>query len=621
MIDQPTAGIGRKLQVQLWLAAIYIVIVGAWSCGIVFHGAPDESTHFFLLEYLNHFHALPSKIEPIQAFRGDISGHTWVPGDFWYSGLPFPHVLGALVTSKLGSVFLAPEHMYLAVRSFNWFMAGIFITAIFRTATAIGLRTRLAALVALTISLIPQVTFVFSYFNSDAYGLAVIALAISALTSYLQSPAKKQALWLGVTVGLLIMAKLYFLPALVFIGVMLLVHRLYERTVETGHICLVILWAVVLAAPLLAITYFKYGEVLGISGQLDFVAKHKSNSTTSMGVCYIRCANGLINWSDLSPWLSLSSKSYFSVTGWMNIYIAKIHYAIAATVMAVIFFASLICMVSPGKMQRKAHLIRFVLPVVMILGLYPSILIFSILASQNSIPQPQGRYLFVTIPFLGLLISLLIDKMLGHTNYGERSNGKAERLIFALLVAHVAWLCIANFSAWRANTVYPDNLQGSVIGKSLLNLTSTVQPNADAIDIHMNEAEFFNRISVSNDDLILRTQMQKEAIQGSVDEIKKSGNTFLIRGWSFPPELYGRPEYLIVRDGNRSIQRIRLDVKRPDVAAALGNERAADTGFSGAVHVAPESDACTLQFYTLTSSLNLFPMGSMCDMQAYPHHD
>ena len=85
------------IRYQLLLAIFYFLIVAFWSVGITFHGAPDEATHFFLLEYMKTFHTLPGATEPSQLFVGPISGWPWHPGAFWYHGLPFPHVLGALV--------------------------------------------------------------------------------------------------------------------------------------------------------------------------------------------------------------------------------------------------------------------------------------------------------------------------------------------------------------------------------------------------------------------------------------------------------------------------------------------------------------------------------------------
>lgn len=392
---------------QLSLAACYFLLVAVWSSGIAFNSAPDESTHFFLLEFLNKFHTLPASSEPHEALTGLISGHTWQRGEFWYHGLPFPHIMGALLTTKIGSWFLPADLLYLGARSFNWLLGAVFVCALFRTARAVGCSILIAALIATSIALIPQVTFVFSYLNSDGYGLASIALLISTTFDYINSPTRKRAMYLGLTIGLMMLAKLYFLPALVFAAVTLAVNRVFNNRQVLSHLPTILIAALIIATPMLFIVYLKYGEVSGISGQMDFVAMHKLNPAAGYGTCYFLCTDAVLNTKNLLPWLHLTFASYFSVTGWMNIFIAKSYYSTAAGLFLFLIGAALYQIHPVSRTESwKEITINYILPIVMIIGLYPAITLLSLIASQNSLPQPQGRYLFVTIPFVGLLISL-----------------------------------------------------------------------------------------------------------------------------------------------------------------------------------------------------------------------
>ncbi|MFK3798202.1 hypothetical protein [Pseudomonas sp. NPDC088444] len=398
---------------QLLLAAFYMVLVAAWSSGIAFNSAPDESTHFFLLEFLEKFHSLPASSEPHETLTGLISGRTWQKGEFWYHGLPFPHILGAVVTAKVGSWLLPADLLYLGARSFNWLLGAVFICALFRTARAVGTPLQIAALIAVNVALIPQVTFVFSYLNSDGYGLASIALLLSTMTNYINSPTRKRAMYLGLAIGLMLLAKLYFLPALVFASIMLTVNRLFKDRRVLSHLPTTLIAAAIVALPMLAVVYLKYGEVSGVSGQIDFVAMHKLNPAAGYGTCYFLCSDHLINTKNLLPWLSLTLASYFSVTGWMNIFIAAPYYLIAALLLLALMGAAFYQIRPLNKAEPwKEITIHYILPIVMIAGLYPAITLLSLIASQNSLPQPQGRYLFVTIPFLGLLISLTARRVI-----------------------------------------------------------------------------------------------------------------------------------------------------------------------------------------------------------------
>jgi hypothetical protein len=410
---RPSAALA-DLRCQLLLATCYLFLIAAWSSGIAFNSAPDESTHFFLLEFLYKFHTLPAYTEPHDALTGLISGRTWQRGEFWYHGLPFPHIIGALLTTKIGGWLLPADFLYLAARSFNWLLGAVFICALFRVARCAGSSTIIAALIAIAVALIPQVTFVFSYLNSDGYGLASIALLLSTMASYIKSPTKKRSIYLGLAIGLMLLSKLYFLPALVFAAVMLTVNRIFVDRRVLSHLPTMIIAALIVAAPMLLIVYLKYGEVSGVSGQVDFVAMHKLNPAAGYGTCYLLCGDHLINTNSLIPWLHLTLTSYFSVTGWMNIFIAPPYYQVASLIFLIIAGAA-IYQVRPltNTESWKEITIHYILPIVMILGLYPAITILSLIASQNSLPQPQGRYLFVTIPFLGLLLALTARRIIG----------------------------------------------------------------------------------------------------------------------------------------------------------------------------------------------------------------
>jgi hypothetical protein len=147
---------------------------------------------------------------------------------------------------------------------------------------------------------------------------------------------------------------------------------------------------------------------------------HKLNPAAGFGTCYIFCNGQILNHSNLIPWLGLTLTSYFSVTGWMNIFIANFYYTVAALVFLTIVFASIYQARRVIKSEAtKAVVVDFILPVVMILGLYPAMILLSLVASQNSLPQPQGRYLFVTIPFLGFLLSITSQRLVERKNHEQ----------------------------------------------------------------------------------------------------------------------------------------------------------------------------------------------------------
>ncbi|MFL1558109.1 hypothetical protein [Pseudomonas sp. O11] len=398
---------------QLLLAVCYFVVIAFWSFGIAFNNAPDESTHFYLLEFLKAFHALPAASEPHEPLVGSISGHTWQKGEFWYHGLPFPHILGAMLTTYIGGWVLPSDMLYIAARSFNWLLGCVFICALFRTSRSLGLTSLVSVMIAGATALIPQVTFVFSYLNSDAYGLVSVALLISALISFTNSPTRKRSLYFGLVVGLMLMAKLYFIPALVFAGIMLLVVRVFKNSNIFAHFPTLIVAAILVSAPMLMMVYHTYGEVSGILGQIQFVDLHRLNPAAGFGTCYLLCDHDMINSTALKPWLDLTLRSYFSVTGWMNIFIPSMYYRVSGYILIGIACVAIFQVKPLGEYESKRTIVLdYALPLLMIIGLYPAMILLSLIASQNSLPQPQGRYLFVTIPFLGLLLSLTVKRLI-----------------------------------------------------------------------------------------------------------------------------------------------------------------------------------------------------------------
>lgn len=396
----------KDVRYKVTLGVSYVLVVIIWSLTIPFSGAPDESTHFYLLDYIFTLHEFPNTINIPQAFSGEVTHHTWRAGSFWYHGLPFPHVVGGLITTTIAS-FLLPENLlYIGARVFNWILAGFFIAALYRIARAHKLLPRTSALIAIAICLIPQVSFIFSYFNSDAYGITVIALSLASLLEFTRKQTPTKAIQLGACVGLLLLAKLYFLPSLVFITA-IIIAKSFGNAINIKLTATAIVTALIVAAPMLLFTYSTFGEITGVSGQVAFVEMHRNDPGSTAGTCYLVCGDKLINFQSLAPWLRMSAMSYFSVTGWMNIYIPSWQYTIAMLVGCLAIAAAIFSTTAIyPKLEKKDFYLEHALPLVMILGMIPSIVILSILGSQLAMPQPQGRYLFVTIPFMAYMLAL-----------------------------------------------------------------------------------------------------------------------------------------------------------------------------------------------------------------------
>ncbi|WP_440093336.1 glycosyltransferase family 39 protein [Pseudomonas syringae] len=603
-----------KPRYQLMLAVVYFFVLILWSIGISFHGGPDESTHFFLLEYLKTFHELPSAAEPLQPFTGNLSGYTWHPGEFWYHGLPFPHVIGAMISSYGLSWLLPADVAYLSARCFNWILGAVFICALYRIAHRAGMTKRSAALSALIISLIPQVSFVFSYFNSDAYGLTSIALLLSSLLGYLKTPTKYSAVCFGAALGLMFLAKLYFLPALVFAGVMLIAYRHIGEQRAAKLFPLSLMVAVLISAPMLIITYIKYGEITGISGQLDFVAMHKFSPAQGFGTCYIKCTDHFINMTTILPWLNLATKSYFSVTGWMNVYIPDSYYMGAALLLIAITLTAIFQTARAYTLpDKKKFILDNLLPLIMILGLFPSIIIFSLIASQNTLPQPQGRYLFVTIPFLAIIIAIATTKRASNlTSASITRTARSRQFHMKWLFIVTLWMAWTNLVAWSANTLSQPNLQKSAIGRPLSDAVQETSGSINSAGAFLSASELPKRLHIDGGEFFLKAPVSSAILRGNVDVIRQTSEGLFIRGWSYIEPNDGIPLYVIAVEEGKILGTLNIDGKRQDVAAAIGEKSALRTGYEGTFLPGFPADKCDLKLYTVSSSFKIFAMPDVC---------
>jgi len=601
---------------QIILALIYFIVVVCWSLVIYFQGAPDESTHFFLVEYLYKFKTMPSLKDPSAVFNGVLSGYSYSPGVFWYYGLPFPHVVGALFTSAIGSMILPDYLTYLGVRAFNWVLGSLFVVALFRTARYSGISKYSAFLSVFIVMLIPQVSFVFAYFNSDAYGLTAVAWALSSLLAYCISPTRAHACVLGATVGLLMLAKLYFLPSLVFLGVTLLIRSLVGLITPPRHFLAMAISCVIVAAPMLIFTYITFGEIFGLSGQFNFIQMHKLNPNVGYGTCYLFCKESWIEWGNVYPWLVASGKSYFSVTGWMSILIDDWYYRVALFLAVMLIIISLVLVLPRWNVETGfSRPYDYILPLIMILGLFPSIVIMSLIASQVGLPQAQGRYLFVTIPFLAYLIALVLRRIDVASQTGQvvKQDSKSQYKISEIILFLIAvWMVLTNLVSLKTTF-----LLGPQIGS-----TPLMQIIERAFKPELSNW-YFSRGGLKKDDLIHRLTLSENGGQlsipvstkhvlGNIDTINKGSSGFVVSGWAF---IHSETDPLrfVVAVSDQTILGIgELGGNRPDVAVALGDKDAKMSGFSLLIPNISTLQKCNVKILVLTQSLQLYQMTSLC---------
>jgi hypothetical protein len=392
------AGLAASLTYACWCAV--------WSSQIGYNQAPDEVTHFFLIEYIWQFGAIPRPgIDPVQAFVGALTHQTFNSDMFWYYGLPFVHSLGAVATAWLFGPIFGEGSGYLAARSFNWIMAAVFLFSQFQIA-AILLRRRGAAavVVGLVVALIPQVTFVFSYMNSDGLGLASVSLMVWALASALERRQVTDYIALGAAIGLVILTKLYFYPAIVYVVMIIAAAWIVSPAQRNANaLAAATVAAALVSMPVIAMTYAYFGEFTGVQGQFDFTRLHQANAAAGYGTCYLVCEDAIVNTATLGPWLQTLWRSFFGVFGWMQIPLSQpVFQGVFAPITGLAILGSGFAIWK--SLARGDWFSGFA--IALYWAMVSGTVLMSIISSQTTLPQPQGRYIFVAIPLAGMVIVL-----------------------------------------------------------------------------------------------------------------------------------------------------------------------------------------------------------------------
>lgn len=405
----------RTILYSTLVVLLFTMLVVAWSLMIPVNGAPDESTHLFLVEYLYTYGKIPSPgIDPAVPFISPLSGATISKERFWYYGLPYLHTLGATATAHLFADYFPLYNGYLAVRAFNWLLAPVFAISLLTTAGMVGVRGALYYLAPIAFLLVPQLTFLFAYFNADAFALTATTLALALMLWAIRHPHSLRPLLFGLGCGLVMSSKIYFYPSLVFFSFYIVYQYIVDRKFPVIRFFLLAIAAcAAVALPVLGTTYLEFGEFTGLKGQVAFTAMHLSAKTMS---CFIFCSDKLIDVPNTSWWLFMAGRSFFYGLGWMNVWLSDDFYSffffpIVAAILAVSLLYSAYSLIR----YRIDGLEAFRIPLMTLLfwSMTISVILLNIIGSQMLLPQPQGRYLYVAFPFAAFLVFSMLGRVHG----------------------------------------------------------------------------------------------------------------------------------------------------------------------------------------------------------------
>ncbi|MGY4429466.1 hypothetical protein ACVWWO_001943 [Bradyrhizobium sp. F1.13.1] len=400
-------------RVVLLSSALYLSLIVLWSIQIPFDEAPDEVTHFFFPEYLVAFHSIPALSKVGVQFVGALSGSQYSTNSEWYIGSAFLHSIGGAITGAIGLSILGPAKAFYGVRAFNWLMAAISAAALSAIAVnAKGSRIYRAGIVIAALS-IPQVTFVFSYFNHDALGFAAACVLIY-LTNELWRRRRLDSVLvcsIGLTIGVLSLAKVYYWPVAVFV-IARLAFRFGRRGSKIGRslsatsIIYLLFPGLLVALPFHLWNWMHYRDFTGAAVNQRFHELHPEMTPQAFNICFLMCKNALVDANQLATWLWTTFQSFFGVFGYMSIQMPSLIYSWYLVPICVVTFL-LICLSPAEIVLRRWNCPEQIWDVVLLSGMSVGLLFISIWNSQTYANQPQGRYLFAFIP---VVASTLINQ-------------------------------------------------------------------------------------------------------------------------------------------------------------------------------------------------------------------
>jgi hypothetical protein len=389
-----------------------------------FNAHPDEYLHFEAAKYFAT-HLLPPALDD-PAMEPSFSHY----GVSYLQDLDTAYFLIGKLMAAVPSTLASPE---IAARLCN---------VLFFAALAAWLIWRLPKSFAPAVLLIsPQIWYVFSYVNSDAWALAlsfvvVIQLADkdSLLSQYLRADGWRTAwrggLWFAALLVLLVMAKRNYHLLLPFIGLVVL-WRTFLWKAEAPLLRVAKKWAVIAVAALALYLPLRIGHEainrfdasrLRVEQAEKFAAPRFKPSEIAAGEAAQRLVlrSQGVKYSDLfmeRNWAAQSFQSFCGVYQWMSLSgPPEYYFLIGALYLALLsFLLAGICRIS----WRDA------LFAVAVLGLAVCIVLISAYQSWTADFQPQGRYLFPILPMIAFLF----------LQYRESLRSRVFNLLFGCLFA------------------------------------------------------------------------------------------------------------------------------------------------------------------------------------------
>lgn len=400
---------------------VAIILMVAMVLGSDYNRHPDEINHFLAANYYaNHFLPPvigdPAVVESYSAYGVSYLNYHWI--EYFCAGkfifIVSPIINNPLVAARLSAVFLfcclAFYFLYRAEKNVEEFI--------------------IPCLLIIT----PQIWYVFSYINNDAFALFIsiiityqLAIPKSSVNKFLQAEDfSKQLLGgvlLGILLGIMLICKANYWTFIVFVGLWILFNfainlRNLKKYVFVLSIAILILsfrcgldFYVNGETNFVGISYFNYfsGDFEKKQGKLMAYQEQMADKCCKQSTIENDLSNshpdmklkakgfGIKHLFTVLKWHEFTFASFVGGYGYMNIW-ASFNYYRAIALLYIAFGLYLVFALIISK--NKSSLIQLT---IVFFAAFLTVFV-SFYLSWTYAFQPQGRYLFPIIGMLALLI-------------------------------------------------------------------------------------------------------------------------------------------------------------------------------------------------------------------------
>jgi hypothetical protein len=380
-------------------AALIFVMAGTSR----FNGHPDEEDHFRAARYYMSYWLPPAV--------GDAKSEGAYSTSFGVSYLDEPDIVYLLAGKFSGALSLTGLSPFLLTRAVNFAM---FVT-LFLFLLKISLEIGVPFYGILLLS--PQLWYVFSYFNGDAFGFTISILLVLKLSKFTRNPERAMPpIKIGLWLGMLALAKKNYYVLIPVLGGVAVWHWVFfskagQRQVLLKRWLKIVLIAAVIALP--KIGYQQWVNEFHLSekrvAQMEKMAAPGFKPSEVMA----RYSPWHVNmrakgqpFQDLllvHQWHSLSFESMVGVYGFMSVFSPNWYYWVMLFLYVLLF--GLLFLPS-----RPFALSELTLTAIAIFGMGASC-VASFLNSWTVAFQAQGRYIFPVFCIFPLLLAYTWERL------------------------------------------------------------------------------------------------------------------------------------------------------------------------------------------------------------------